>query len=310
MTCEELKYKILSRSVDDSILIFTYGAKDSTSRFVMNQYIYYICRDKHLQKEYIESLDEISLEANAFFGTDKDVMYILMTDKFVCSETLNQYKNLIVICKEVVNGKQYEDRVIKFSPLTKDQIVEYMEVTCPGLSEDIINWLYDITNGDIFRIDIELKKLSVFSKTNQNDMFKQLYHENGYSDMNNTTIYNLVNAIIDKDIKTMQYVMNHLDVIDVEGTGLVTILIRNLKNIIDIQTNAKATAESTGMSSKQFYAVSRKCGKFTLKQLVNMFEFLTDIDYRLKYGLLDMTNSQLVGYVLTNIAEVGYETIK
>lgn len=297
MTCEELKNKIINKTLDNSLLILSYKDND----FVIRQYINQICKDKKLIKTYIESLDEISVDANAFFEVAENVMYILKTDKFVCTEALSNYKNVIVICKEVVNKDLYPDGVVAVSQLNKDNIIEYMQVMCPGISEEKLNWLYEVSGGDIYRLDRELKKLNIFPEGTQDSVFLSLIENGGYADLTTSTIYTLVNAIINKDISTIKNVISSLDTIDIEGTGLVTILIRNIKNIIDVQTNVRAAAEDLGMSSKQFYAVRKNCGKFTISQLANIFEFLTDIDYRLKSGMLEMTNDQMVNYVIANV---------
>ena len=297
MTCEELKSKIINKTLDNSLLILCYKDTD----FVVKQYVNQIAKNNNLKKLYIESLDEISIDANEFFEVAEDILYILKADKFVCVERLNEYKNVIVICKEVINKDLYSDGIVIVPQINKDNVLEYMSVLCPGISEEKLNWLYDLTGGDIFRVDKEMKKLSIFSNSSQESVFNSLVETGGYADLNTSTIYTLVNAIINKDISTIKDITDRLDVIDIEGTGLVTILIRNIKNIIDVQTNTKATAESLGMSQKQFYAVSRNCGKFTVKQLADIFEFLTDIDYRLKSGLLEMDNSQMVNYVITNV---------
>lgn len=301
MTCEELKNKILNKVVDDSLLICIY--KDTT--FVISQYIKQIAKDKKLSINYVDFLENIDLDSNNFFGVDTN-LYVLNTDKVTCSDDLLKYKNTIIVCKDVVGGEQYKDNIVVFDKLTEDQVLEYMQVLCPEITDNYLGWLYDICGGDIYRIDKELQKLKLFPGM-QMSMFETIRNEGGYSDLNQMTIYSCINAFINKDIRTINEILLNLDVIDVEGTGLVTLLLRNIKNIIDIQTNSKATPESTHMKDKQFYVVKKQVGKFTNKQLVNMFEFLTGIDYRLKSGLLELTNNEFVGYILTNMMEIGYE---
>ena len=301
MTCKELKNRVLNKTVDDSFLILLY----TDTPFVINQYINQIAKDKKLDKVYIDSLKDIDSNVNNFFGTNENLLYILNTGTFKVEEDLSKYKNVIVIYKSV-EGLDSFDGVVNFGKLTKEDILEYMQLLCPEISINNLEWLYDITGGDIYRIDNELNKLKLFTGT-QSTLFEQIKNEHGYSDLNSSTIFSCINAFINKDIKTLADILSHLDVIDVEGTGLVTLLIRNIKNILDIQTNPKATAASTKMSDKQFYVVKKNCGKFTTAQLINMFEFLTEVDYRLKSGQLELDNSAFVGYILNNVMEIGYE---
>lgn len=305
MTCEELKNKVVNKTVDDSLLICVY--KDNP--FVVNQYINQISKDKHLTKIYIESLEEIYVDANDFFGVNQDVLYIMNTDKLDCSDSLLQYKNLIIVCKDVSNQDSCSNNIVVFDKLNKEQILEYMQVLCPEISVNNLEWLYDVTAGDIYRINFEMQKLHLFSG-NQSYLFNLIKEEQGYSDLNQTTIFNFINAFIRRDKNTLLTTLQNLDIIDVEGTGLVTLLLRNIKNLINIQTNPRATPETTKMSPKQFVVVKKDCGKFTNNQLIDMFEFLTGIDYRLKSGQLELSNDKFVGYIISNMMEIGYETQK
>ena len=132
---------------------------------------------------------------------------------------------------------------------------------------------------------------------------------NGYVDLNPLTIFNFTNALLKKDYNSLKSILSDLENIDVEATGVVTIMIKNLKNIIDVQINPKNTASSLGLTPKQFAAVKYNVGKFRNDQLINMFEFLTEVDYRLKNGelTLDETNdmltrnNKLVDYITVNL---------
>ena len=298
MTCEELKNKILNKSVDDSLLILVY--KDNT--FVVHQYINQIRLDKNLDIVYVDAVEDIPLDANDFFGTAIGVLYVMHTDKLECSEKLLNYKNTIIVCKEVTEQESCKNNIVVFDKLTKEQVLEYMRLTCPDIPENKLEWLYDIASGDIFRIDSEIQKLKLFPGI-QSDIFEMIKEEQGYSDLNQSTIFSCINAFINKDKKALSNILQHLDIIDVEATGLVTLLIRNLKNTILVQGNPSATPESLKMKPQQFYMTKKNCGTFSEKQLVDMFEFLTDIDYRLKSGLLELDNNEFVGYILTNLME-------
>ena len=298
MNCEELKNKILNNTLDDSFLVFVYP----DNKFVVDQYVDEIATRKGLTKTYIDSLQDIAVSANEFFEVAKDKLYVLYSDKMTLAGDLTEYTNTIVVCKELTNIKEYSQYVVKFDKLTEDQIKEYMEVLCPGLGQSNIDWLYNTASGDIYRIYFELMKIKGFSESSQANVFNTIKSEGGYRDLNSLTIFNFINAFLKKDSNLIRICLENLDVIDIEGTGVVTLLIRNLKNIIDIQTNPRATPESLQMSEKQFRAIKANCGKYNLIQLVNMFEFLTGIDYRLKSGQLEIPeNSQLVGYLMTHL---------
>ena len=116
-----------------------------------------------------------------------------------------------------------------------------------------------------------------------------------------------------KQCVNIKYILSDLENLDIEATGLVTIMIKQIKNLIDIQVNPKSTAASLGMNPKQFNAIKYNVGKFKNEQLINMFEFLTEIDFRLKNGelTLDETNegivrnNKLVDYITVNLLNLS-----
>ena len=302
MTCEELKTKVLNGELDDSLLVFVYP--DNT--FLVNQYINQICKIKDLTPKYLDSIKDVPVDADDFFGTSESTLYVITVDKFVVSVSDLQYTNTIVICKEATNTVDDNNPIVEFPKLTKDQIKEYMEVLCPGLTLNILDWLYDITGGDIYRIEKELLKISIFPDSKQHEVFENIKQEGGYIDLNPLTIYNFINAFMKKDRATICDVLQSLDIIDVEGTGVVTLLTRNIKNVIDIQLNPKASADDLKMSEKQFKAVKYSCGKFSDRKLIEMYRILTNIDYKLKSGRFELNNSQMVDYLVSHLMEAGY----
>jgi hypothetical protein len=65
------------------------------------------------------------------------------------------------------------------------------------------------------------------------------------------------------------------------------------------------------MTPKQFAAIKYNCGKYTDKQLIDIFTFITDLDRRLKAGELQFingtreNNAKFVEYITLNILNIG-----
>ena len=74
---------------------------------------------------------------------------------------------------------------------------------------------------------------------------------------------------------------------------------KNIKNIINIQLDNKATAESLGMTTKQFNAIKYNIGYFNKQSLIEIFNIITDIDYKLKSGQLPA--NLIIDYLMLNI---------
>ena len=148
----------------------------------------------------------------------------------------------------------------------------------------------ELTNDDL-DVLIEIEK----------SLYKDPWNKEAYlRDLENDIAYNYV--LVHDDVILGYYgfwIM--FDNIDIEGVGLVTILRKNVLNIMSIQMNAKATPESTGMTPKQFNAVRYSCGKIKDDKLIEMLQFLNSIDYRLKSGNLTLSNSRMIDYILCNV---------
>lgn len=295
MNIKELKENIINKSLNDDFLIF----KWEDVNFLPLQYINEIAKNKNLELSYVDELSNGLSNDYDMFDSLGDRLVVLIVDTFSTNLDCSSFKNTIVVCKKVDDVlKEY---VVEFPKIQEWQVIDLMRTKCRGLDDAILKWLYDITQGNIYRIVNEMDKISIFDKDQQESIFNLLNGDNGYVDLNPLNIFNLSNAILKKDYKTIGDVIRDIDNLDIEGTGLVTILKRNIKNIIDIQMNPQATPESLGMKVNQFRAIEYNCGKFSNNQLIDMYEFLTSIDFKLKNGELQMDNNQLVSYIICNI---------
>lgn len=306
MDIVELKRSIEAGSIGDSPLIF----KFQDNKFLSQQYVDAIADMRNLSKLYISSLSEIPSD-DMLFNSQPEYLYIIDVEKF--SENItNSDKNVIVICEKVADNLAID--YIDFPKVTGWQVEDYVKMRLPGLDSVQVKWLCDIAKYDIFRLDNECKKLEIFSKEEQSIIFDLINEDNGYCDMNTLTIFNFTNAVIKKDLKTIRLVLQDLKNIDIEGSGLITIFHKQFKNIINIQMNPRATAESTGMSSKQFNAVKYNCGNYSSDQLIKIYSFITSLDKRLKNGEFQFTNgnrennAKFVEYITLNILNIGLAT--
>ena len=278
----------------------------SDNSFLAYQYAREIAKVRGLAIKYVDSLDDAidSLDDAFSFEEPEDVLKVYSCQKFDIPRDISSLNNIIVICQDITGDSSC---VYKFPKLEDWQMVAFMKQQCPGLNDNEIKWLFDITasisknNENIFRLDNEAKKINCFSKDEQEQVFHELSDASGYCDLSPLTIFNFTNAILKKDTLSIKDVLRDIDSIDIEGTGLITILHKNFKQIIDIQLSRNATPESLGMSIKQFKAIEYNCGKFSSSSLINIFEFITGLDYKLKSGQLDIINQRLIDYIVCSV---------
>ena len=276
--------------------------------FLAYQYAREIAKSKQLNIRYVDSLDDIieSLTSAFTFDDYSDSLVIYACEEFECDQSidLNALDNVIVICHKATLD---DNNVYIFPKLEDWQIMAYMKSQCPGLKDQEIQWLFDITanlgknHENIYRLHNEMGKINCFPQDSQEDVFKALSDSGGYSDLSPLTIFNFTNAIMKKDKLTIMNVLEDIDSIDVEGVGLITILHKNFKQLIDIQLGKNVTPESLGMSVKQFKAIEYNCGKYSSSNLIRIFKFLTNLDYKLKSGELDIGNSKLIDYIVCSV---------
>lgn len=289
-----LKHNIKEQNVSDSFKIFIY--EDNT--FAVNQYIDTIAKIKNVDIKYINSLSDLNTD-DIFDDLSQDVLYVLNVDKllppYVDPLKLN---NVIVKCKsiDVSITNQYADYVYKFPKLQQWQIHDLVK-TLTNLDEKKVNWLCEVSNWNVYRLYYETLKLKLFPDTNS--AFELFNMEDAYSDLSNYNIFNFITAITKKDLNTIVDILKNINNIDIEPYGVLTLLLKQFRAIIDIQMNPKASAESLNMSSKQFYAIRMNCGKFDNNKLIDIYEKLTSIDLMLKSGELD--NNKIIEYLLINI---------
>lgn len=310
MTLQELKNEIINHKLNKNFMIFQYDE----NKFLLNQYIKAISNLLDYNILNIDNLQQCL--PDDLFDSLNNYLYVYNIEKLdlnnIDEEILNAVINnniyLIIVCNNIENqdtiSLSINDYIISFPKLLEWQVLDYLSQLCK-LDNNKLKWLYDICKGDIYRLESEIDKIKLFNEFEQEKLFNQINEENGYTDLSNYNIFNLTNALLKRDAATVKAILHDIEYIDVEPVGLVTIMIKNIKNVIDIQLDATATAEKLGMQKKQFIAISYNCGKYTTNELINVYQFLLDIDYKLKTGQLPFNNSRFIDYLVCNILNGG-----
>ena len=308
----ELKNKIENNTLDDAILIFKYNKVDF--EFLCEHYVNEIAKVKKLEKIYISSLDELVGNTNSgddFFTAENiktPYLYIYKTDTLLSLGEYYDVKNLIIICGKV--SKDIKIDYIDFPAVQNWQIEDFVKMHAPGLNDDMVKWLCNICKYDFYRLDNELKKIEIFDKKLQPIIFNQMSDEGVFSDLNTLNIMSLTNAIMQKDLFTINTILSDLKNIDIEATGLCTLLLRQFKCNIEVEGN-RAWNPDLLCTEKQFNYLKRNHAKYSTIQMYNIYEFLTSLDMRLKSGELQFkadnrpNNNSFADYIVANVLTLG-----
>lgn len=295
---EDLKNCIESKSNIGDFYVFLY----SDTTFTPIQYYREIA--KILGKDIVR-VDKIEELSNSnFFEVEDNLLSVLFLDEFKV-KNYNSYINSIIICNKIdKNTRQlYEDYIVEFPKLEQWQIKDYVYTNCEGVDIKQLDKLMSIYKYDIYRLDREISKLNIFDKRIRQTIYNFLYDDDQFSDSSDKTIFDFTDAIIKKDWNKLDSIYRQIEYCDVEPLGVVTILLKNFRNIINIQMGKNPTAESCGLSGKQFYVIKTyNCGIYNREQLVKIYRMLLSIDKYLKTGYL--SNDKIIDYIVTYISGV------
>lgn len=299
MDIKKLKENILNNSLSDDFLVMI--CEDNF--FVANQYINKICQNKHCQENYVEDLINQDTSALSLVFDFSNTLNILKTDIFnLFYNDYSQFKNNIVICNKV--DKKIEDQlseyIVKIPKLVDWQIKDFMKVTCRYLEDDEINWLYDVTGGDIYRIENELDKIKLYSGNKQREILNDLKYDES-SDLYKISSFTLSEAIIKRNKLVISDYLKHVDVVDIDPFSLVGLLVSNYKKILFINFNGGVTAEQLKMTPKQVNAIKYYYRDILEETAVNSLKFLTGLDKKLKLGKLDLEKKELIEFIICSI---------
>ena len=315
MEIKDLKTNIENKSVNTNLIIFECPDTD----FVANQYINQICIDTKLQKQILEDdlndkgepiiysiLNSMISELTSIFGSPdfkSAIKYYKVNEFDFLDENLKQIDYLFIVCKKISKKARalFEENICTVPKLEKWQIKDYCYSICKGIDSKKLDFLFD-TCPDMYSLDNELSKLSIFEENYRNIIFDQCEKDGIFSHLSNYKIFDFTDCFLKKDFNKLSKIYCQIKPanIDIEPLGVVTLLAKGFANVIKIQLGKNATAESTGMSDKQFWAVrTYNCGFYTKDQLLSIYKTILSVDKKLKTGIL--SNDEIIDYLIVNI---------
>lgn len=306
MTLQELKSAIETKTVPDDLIIF----KCPQESILTNMYIDAIAKSKNLDINYVESPNELTQSSTSIFGIAEPAqlacLNVVKSEVYVwgCNGLANVHNAIIVVQKfqDKDTEKQLEKFIITIPALEDWQVQDYVYSMISGVDQNKLAWMMKLCGTNYFRLQSEIDKLKLFREDEQKYVFDDLVHDGEFSDLSSFNIFNLTNALSTKNMDEILSVYRELDRVDVNEFGLLTILVKNFRNIIMVQLSNNPTPESTGMSSGQLYAIKKLPKVFSPQQLVNIYEILLDIDRQIKNG--ELPAEIVIDYMLIKILSV------
>lgn len=294
MTIKDLKFYIENNSDINKLIIFKIADID----FIPIQYIKEIAKYMKKSIKYIDSVNGLS-NINIFDDVS-NIFYVYRTDNFdIRDDSLKFIDNLFIICKKVCND-DYKDYVIDVPKLEDWQIKDFAYSLADGVDQSNLDTLVNSCKNNIYRLEYEIKKLSIFSKDERKYLYEQFVQDDVFSSLNEYNIFTFTNAILHRDIETLFKLYKNLETTGLDPMALVNILYNNFKKLIDVQLSKGLSPQQLGLTSSQYWAIKHQsCGCYTKDELVNIYRLLADIDRQLKTGYISSEN--IIDYLLVKI---------
>lgn len=289
MTLQEVKQQIENKSIINTFIIFR-----CDENFIAHQYTTQIKNILGLKFEYIENLDSLCSNSMDIFFTESvsnGTLRVHHCDNFdYYDKALLNEDRLIIICKKIdkSTAEIYKDYIVDIDPLEHWCIKDYLYSILEGVDHKYIDWLMANCNYNINRLQLEAEKLLIFEENERNIVIRQMIDEDAFSDISSKTIFDFTEALIKKDLQKMVTIYQEIDNMDVEPLGVVTILYKNFIKYLSVWYSRTPTPENTGLSSKQIWAINKLPHIWSEKQLVDIIEMLTSIDFKIKNGEMPM----------------------
>lgn len=297
LNLNEVKTDLENNKDIDQFLIFYY---EDTTDYIPVQYAKALARIRNSEILYVNELDEINSSPDPFSEPTSN-LYVYKTDSLERIPAKYFQNNLIIITPKLLKDveKEYDEYILRIPKLEEWQIVDYIKTVSPGLTQDEMEWLVRTYKSNMYRVELEVDKLKPFSENARQYIFEDFYVDHVFETLSEYGIFDFTNAIQGKDLKTISNILSDINHIDIEPTGLITLLCANFKKLIKVWLNKSPTPENTGLKSNQIWAINRLSRTYTKEQLVKVFELVSDMERRLKTG--EMPEELIIDYLTVKI---------
>ena len=275
MTLPEVKQYLTDNQNIDKMLIF----KCEDTDFIGMQYTKKLAEIRNVDIINIESLNEIPA-SNPFI--EENLIYLYKCDNF--DEVIEENKQLIIITKKLSKDvlKELSDYIIIVPKLESWMTEDYIKLVCPGLSPEIISWFVANYDNDIYKILIEVDKLSLFPPDTRKYLFEEFYNNGVFESSDRNKTFRLSNALQSKDKNELIQILS--DINDNDSMATLSLVQNNLKKLCKVWLNKAPNPDNTGLKSNQIWAINNLPRTYTKEQLVKAFEIVSGLDRKIKSG--------------------------
>ena len=302
--------KACKQCIENKVNLHTFMIfQEADTDFISRQYIQAIAEINQQEIEYIDSIDPYLIELQSIFFSESEEnssrLKVLKVDMFEhIDQACIDLRDVFVICKKVGENaaKLFSSYIVKMPKLESWQIKDYVYSIAEGVPEAMLDKVISLCNGNIERLDNELSKLKLFAPTERKYLLDSMIKDGAFGDLTDYSVFNVTTALLKKDIETLKNYMNLLHVIDINEFGLITILTKNLRDLISVQMSTNPTPETIGLDSRKIYALKKQARIFTNEQLTALYLKISDLDRAVKNG--EFPAPMLINYMILKVLTV------
>lgn len=299
MTLQELKVEVQNGQLSHVVILGS-----SKNDYLPLQYARALARANDLQLKVIESLADYPSSTSVFDSTVENFYLCKLEELDSISEVVEQATNLIISVKKLKKTfiSTYSSLVIDLPGFDSWQVHRYIQGICTGLDDTRAEKLAKCCGYDLFKIDAEMSKLQVFAPAAQPGHFDVMLANDLIGNCVEENIYDLTNALQSKDLEKIKIILKNISKIDIESTGLITLLSNNFKKLIKVWLAKNPTEASTGLKSNQIWAINRLPRTYGKEQLLRVLKIVDEVEYKLKNS--ELPENLIIDYLIVSTLSV------
>jgi hypothetical protein len=299
MTLRELKDSIQARYIPDTFMVFLCP----DNYFLANQYIQAICEVKQLEKHVVETIFEQDSALSLVMNFENDLR-VLYTETFEEVATdYSRFENTVIVCNKIDKkiAKFVEEYIINIPELQAWQVKTYIQQQCPDITEEAVNDILKATRGEIYRVENMVDKIKLFEPYYQNQVVFDLIQEPGtfYFDCD-IDDFKLVDAILHNRVNIVKDCIKAGRLSGPEFLSYAGRILNSIKTLILVEYTNLPGSE-IGITDKKCNYMRFNRSSFTLPDLQKKLDAVSELDLKLKSGLLDMSSDCQMDYLLMRL---------
>jgi DNA polymerase III delta subunit len=300
MTLAELKNQITTNApIADEFYIFLC----SENTYLADQYVRAICEAKGLAYISSESIFE-QLSAVSLVMPSENNFRVIRVDEFnEVAEDYSIFTNTAIICYKIDKKLEslLKDYIITVPKLEEWHIKAYIKDKCSALTDNEISWLYNVTGGDIYRLDNELDKISLFDESSKYSIFR-LISNDPKSDLYRFSNFDFAKAIVRNDAGTVAEVLAHRHCFKIDFYNLIGIMLGQVRDTLLATRNSGRDPETElKITRNRIWHLNNDFGQVSTARLQKLLKELSALDLQVKSGLLDTSNEAQLDYIITRL---------